>query len=312
MIEVLAGLLAALLLHVFFRAVSTNWPLSYVALSDMFELRVAANPARYVLFRFAPVLVVSTALATFVGEADGNRVLAVSIATSVHVASGIGRAVVSVVRSKAAFARSSLLAAYGVAAALILASGASGVWLSTTRVSSLVPDVATLLESLWTAVLAAVLGAYIVTVTRQDQTSVCDLLDRSRGNLPPELIALARQEAATHGADPILVQAILHAENLQRPAWTRRLERVKGLLLPRGTYGVMQMAADEPISDEESIRRAVVRLAGIVIPAMEYGGADYDILETTIKDYNSNPRYVELVRDLYYELHDPEPVGGSS
>jgi hypothetical protein len=103
------------------------------------------------------------------------------------------------------------------------------------------------------------------------------------------------------GADANLVAAVLLTENLRRPAWVRAIERAKGKLSAPGSYGVMQVMADKPISDRESIDRTIQGPLG----AAHVGGSDgwdYDALGKALSVHNDNPRFIELARQIYYSV----------
>ena len=92
--------------------------------------------------------------------------------------------------------------------------------------------------------------------------------------------------AAENGTDASLVRGIMIAENLQRPRWFRRLERIKG----RG-----------PISDEESVRRAVGgRLSGVQVLGAD-GNVDYTLLTAIAQRWNPDPTFVDLLWAGYFE-----------
>lgn len=308
MIEVLSALSSTFMLHAFFRAVASNWPHSYVSLSDMFELRITGHPLRYAAFRFLPVLVMALALSALLTSEGRNAGLGVAVMTISHLSVSVGLALVQLLRSKSSFARASLLVAYLGTASAIGLSGFVGWALSATPAAQLVPSAAVLVETLWTAVLAAILGAYVVTVSQHEPTMTSDLLTQARADATEDLQDLAIQEARAHNSDEHLILAILFAEVLQRPQWVRRLELLKSLIVKRGTYGAMQVAVPAPVSDRESIRMAVAdRLRGIQIARDEWGYPDDSALRRAIRAYNSNGRYIQLVLDLYYELrHEQE------
>jgi hypothetical protein len=84
-------------------------------------------------------------------------------------------------------------------------------------------------------------------------------------------------------------------ENLQRPRWLRTLERLKGRFAPHGTYGIMQVESDRPLSDRESVLVAVRdHFAGTAVAGHEDMWQRLNRLEPCLKRYNSNPDFVEL------------------
>jgi hypothetical protein len=170
------------------------------------------------------------------------------------------------------------------------------------QLQALVPEADELRGGLWTAILAGILGAYLTRVSARSEIPAAELVNASMRRVDPALLELARDLAQQYGADPDLVVAILLVENLQRPGWIRAIERVVGRLLPIGSYGIMQVKTDKPISDRESIELAIsTRLAGQVVP-LSGKFIDRAALTAIIRSYNGNRRFVELVETVYWEL----------
>ncbi len=175
--------------------------------------------------------------------------------------------------------------------------------ISRRALSPLVPDVPDLAESLWTALLAGIVGAYIVKVSRVGAKDPDQLLARSRRTIPDDLWSYAESTSVNHQADPKLTHALMLVENLGRPPWFRRLEAAKGLVLPAGTYGVMQVESTKPISDKESIDSAVMRLSGVRPFVDGQGYLDVEGLREFAKSYNDDGDYADLVVEAYSRLH---------
>jgi hypothetical protein len=122
--------------------------------------------------------------------------------------------------------------------------------------------------------------------------------------VPRPLWDLAKRTADNAGADASLALAVMVVENLQRPPWFRRLERLKGFIFKRGTYGIMQVAAPQPITDEESIIRAVrERLTGVSVRSQS-GEVDWDLLDAFARTYNPNPNFSALLRSAISAIED--------
>ncbi len=165
-----------------------------------------------------------------------------------------------------------------------------------------VPPVDELFKSLWGTIFVAVVAAIVIAKTRV-QLDIGRLVQRSRQEVGPRLQKFARTEAVKAGADPNLVETILLTENLQRPEWFRQLERIKGRLFPRGSYGVMQVSSDKPISDEDSIIKAVdEHLHGSRVTIGSHGGPDYESLRKTLTAYNSDKVFVDLAIKIFWQV----------
>jgi hypothetical protein len=93
-------------------------------------------------------------------------------------------------------------------------------------------------------------------------------------------------------------------ENLQRPRWFRACERAKGKFFKHGSYGIMQVEADSPVSDEESIRIAVrTHLVAVSVPVVQntpgYFSVDYNALRAFALTYNPSESYATALTTAY-------------
>ncbi len=304
MAEALLGLAGAVLLHVFFRAVRSRWPESYFGVMDFTSYQLSLRFRNYLVFRFLPVLVVTFAVSAVAVSMENSGLVAAAIAACLHGLSTAGRAAVGAIRTKGVFGRRLLLVAHAGVFGLVLVAGAIGGWLGTLeRLQVLVPGADAVVSDLWTALLAGVVGAYLVRVSARSEVDAAELIRQSTAKIDRGLLLLADELAAEHGADPRLVRAILLVENLQRPSWIRGIERSAGRLLRVGSYGIMQVQTDTPISDAESVQVAVqTRLAGRTSPRTGHGSIDIKRLRGHIRSYNGNERFVQLVENVYLEL----------
>jgi hypothetical protein len=183
----------------------------------------------------------------------------------------------------------------GVLVAALLASLSRGLF------APIVPDASELSATLWTAVLAGIIGAYLTRVARHGGLTENEMVADSRRRIPPHLWDAAGAAAEAHGVDADLVHAVMIVENLERPPWTRALERLKGRVLPSGTYGIMQVWADRPITDEESIQRAVERFVGVDVIG-DGGLLDRQVFKAFAARYNPDLNFAMLLENAYYHI----------
>lgn len=307
MTELVLGAAGALLLYVFFRAVEARWPENYYGLSDLTSYQLSLRLTSYVGFRFLPVVVVSFAVSVIADSFGGRGWLAAFYTALFHGAATAGRASIGAARHSGIFGRRLLLAAHaGVFIAVLCAGVVGGLLGEIDALHAVLPDPEAMKSDLWTALLAGIFGAYLARVSWKTEIDPQRFVRESTRRLNPELLRQAEAAAARYEADPNLVKAILLVENMQRPNWIRSIERAVGRWLPIGTYGVMQIRSDEPISDRESIERAVAtKLAGATVPKTADGRRDdWTGLQRIVRQYNGNKRFVELVETTYYVLRD--------
>lgn len=301
MTEAIVGVfLGSAFLYVFFKAIQLNWPESYFGVGELAAYAISASPWRYALFRFGPVLVTSLFVAVSVDRAGGDgRVAAIGTA-GVHglLTSGLGLAQAVRWPSDLRKHRRPILIIRG-----IVLFGAAGIGLLASMIRSalspIVPPISEIGPTLWTGIIAGVLGAFIVQISRGHPVTEQDMIENSMKDIPASLWKFADGIALEHGVDADLTRAIMVVENLQRPSWFRHLERLKGRLLPAGTYGIMQVTSDRPLSDEESIEKVVIeRLSGVVVKDAG-GSANRERLESFAKTYNPSRDFASLLTIAY-------------
>lgn len=300
--SVLAGAIGTAFLSLIFSVARARWPHSYYAVGDLASYRISLHPARYIAFRFLPVALVTVLAGTTAEGVGGDPLITGFVLATLHISTTAGRATLRLLRDGRVFAREvqaivHLLVSIGVLAAALVGGLLAGL----DGAEEFVPTPSDIPLALWTAAFAGFSGAFLIQFTRRSTPEVQELLKQSRATVGEELWLAAEDASAAAGADPYLVKAILLVENLQRPPWVRRLERTKGRLFKRGTYGVMQVQSEGPVSDTESVRIAVHdRLLRKQVP-IEYE-ARTEALQNILSAYNGDPRFIELATVFYEEI----------
>lgn len=302
--EVLAVVMGVGFLHVFFRAVESQWPASYFALSSGPDYAITRSLGRYLAFRLLPVLVVSIFAAATLTRSNRHVVVPVAVIGASHAALTSGRALVGVIRSGRLRRRPLLglmhpavmLAVVGVSVAGALTAGSF---------RSIVPDLDAVASDLWTGLIAGVVGAYAIRVSQGRFLDTGDVLKQSRRSIPRDLWELAGDVALRSSADPRLVHAVMLTENIQRPGWFRRLERIGARLLGKpASLGLLQAPGEHGESDEALLERAIVeRFAGVSITSAD-GYVDWQAVEAFATSYNPDPAYSELLSAAIHETED--------
>ncbi|MGD8151221.1 hypothetical protein [Ornithinimicrobium sp. Y1694] len=152
------------------------------------------------------------------------------------------------------------------------------------------PSIEDFRAAIWTAAVAAVLGASFLRVTSQVHGDHHGPdLDWIRNDVGRALWEKIPQIAVKYHADPHLVQAVVAAEVMQRPRWLRRIER----RWPRTkSFGVAQVSSDRKLTDTESVTLLSQRLADVQVP-IEYGTVKRTpTLEWTLEKHNPNPAFI--------------------
>ena len=315
------GVVAAVLLNVFFGAVRHRWPESYSTLSGALEAFVIRSLGHYLLFRTVPVYMAAVFLAVTVDRLDLESSVAVAVMAIVHIGSINGRAIAVLLRRGRSGSGSRrgvlvlfhLLTGFIIVAASVVAVLSFPVW------RGLIPVPRDVVLALWTGLIAAVLAAHFQNFRRPEPTEE-ELVERAREDVGASLWDYAQESAWSHDCDPALVRAVIATEATQRPRWVRDLERMKGKVLPSGSYGAAQMSSPHPLSDEESIDALAASFAGYYPERTNEGNLKRERLAARLEGHNPTTAFVTICMAVYDHLqpyaiastealaHDGRPV----
>ncbi|HEY0248832.1 MAG TPA: hypothetical protein VGC45_11290 [Gryllotalpicola sp.] len=312
----LLGAAGAALLWGFYRSLETRWPDHYISLNETFALRVSQTWIRVVSFRAIPVFIVGVGVGVTTNRLGGWAWVAIALATALHAAQSNVRAFIESVRGRDS--RDNFVINHGayhlVAIGITLTSGAAAIFCYRV-LGFLVPKPVALLENLWIAGFVTVVGGLALGLIGQPPSSrrsdgVSYLIWRGRRDIGIDLLDAAFETAVSDGTDPVLLQSIMIVEALQRPAWVRRIERVKGKFLPRGSYGVTQEYADHPLSDEEALRHTSSALSQWGLVSSDIGmHIDHGAIWLAASAHNPELRFIQSVQNVYGQLFYQDASG---
>lgn len=301
LVVVVGTVIGSALIYLFYIAVRTRWPANYASSSNDFGMIVNRTILRYAAFALGPPYTVALLVSTTVGRAGGaGMVVAVLIGAFQVCYLRVPEIYRTLRYNHTAMRMPTVLTEVGLAVATLAVAALGG--FGPGPLGFVVPPIDELFKSLWGTIFVAILAAIVIAKTRV-QLDIGRLITRSRREVGPRLRELARSEAVKVDVDPDLAETVLLTENLQRPDWFRQLERIKGRLFPRGSYGVMQVSAERPISDEDSIVRAVAgHLRGLVLATGKHGGTDYESLRAALAQYNNDSVFVDLAMNIFWQV----------
>ena len=283
LVDLICGILGAALLTVVYYGFEFQWPGTYRNLADTFGLRITERLWRLVSFRAGPVFLTSILIWSISNRLAGTGWLAVTLTVVLHVAGSNGRAFIKSFipgRPEAVINYGS----YHLAAGSIAIAAGVGGSLIAPFAQNYVPSRQSFVDGFWTALLVATAAGFVLRVVGtdapdRDPGSTDYLTTRAQRDASIDSFDMIFSTASAANADPLLVKAFAIAEILQRPSWFRRGERAFGKLRGRGTYGIMQIAADRPISDRASVQIFSETIAGQVF---------FDLLEGSFATAASN------------------------
>lgn len=290
-------------LHIFYRALEVRWPQFYYSASDTFTRSVSASPWRYLAFRIVPVFAVSFFVSASMRRADFAFVWSPLAVAAIHAATTNGNALLlAILHTRRSFGFWAVSTQHLVALLGSLVGGLSGLILAKQDWAlRLVPSPNEIAGSLWTAIIAAALGAYAMKFSGPQSADIEGLIKKSRKSIDDILWRQAEEVAVSTNTDPLLVVSIMLVENLQRPRWFRQLENILAYLGHHGTYGIMQVQRDYQISDIESVRIACTEHLRNARP---YFGdfPDPDSIREVAKRHNGDDAFIEMTWQIYYRL----------
>jgi hypothetical protein len=281
----LIGGASGVVLNIFYMTVKHVWPENYFGLDGSVDPVVSRNIARYLVFRFVPPAVMIGVAALTSERLGGDALLAALAALLVHIA----RLVVDAAKK----GRSKLWGQVRNRLILIvlLATVAYAAYAIRSILAPIVPLPSELVANLWAGILAAIGAVYLqkVVLVRKNPAEV---ISASFDEVSVDIARYAVSASVSLGLDPKIVLALMCAENVQRPRWFRRLER----LLPPDTRtgGIMQQVG--AVDDRHSVDLALNRfIAAWGQPEIDYdGNTDEYWLEKQALDYNHNYEFAHL------------------
>lgn len=312
-VDLLYGCLAALalsiILHYCYRLIKSEWPASYQSLFESTTYRKALRPVRYVVFRSTPIIL-SAIFGTVQLERYEKPVWLFGILLWIfHTLDTNGRALLELrdqyddnVTKRPRQALYVLM----IVGTLILIQVSVLVALYVSRntdvLDVLIPDIADIIVDMWVGIIGIILFFMFLQLINIDR-SYEGAINRIRKQIDSHFMRYVRSTVTDTGFDFRLFEAVLIAESLQRPRWFRILERLKGLVWKSGTYGVMQVRSDRPLSDRESIDKALSEYGNLFINVSDrHDDGWYSDVVTRLRIYNGSEAFIQTVMDAYDEL----------
>ena len=308
---IFSAVLSAVILHIAYLAIRSNWPDSYTSVSDFGTNLKINRPLSYIAFRLGPVFII-TLFGSVNLERSGYYVwLFAALLILLHGGTTVGKANYKLIRSKRRPIRFwPLLILYMIVFCAVVATIILAVCLRN-LLEPLVPDVKEIIPEIWGALFVGILAAMFYVATSNRIVHSNNIVAKQRERIGQSLLDYARLEAKKAQCDPILLEAIMITESIQRPKWFRRLERILGLIYRRGTYGIMQVRNDRPIGDKQSIDIAIrnhLNESGNIVDSE--GNYDFELLEQYIRAYNPSIAFInqasQIAKELYIEYY-PNP-----
>jgi hypothetical protein len=284
---------AAFALNEIFAFLRVEKTLNYFSISDILTKQM--NPIGFLLYRFAPVLIISLIVATHFRSTPAEA-WSVYLVIFSHVATKDLKGFYE--SSKYRHSLKSIIYLCIALVNLVIVAPLSIYITNHANLNAFKPTSQGVIDNLWAAFIILIVASFFYRMTRTNTNYTDKNIRKSVKRINPGLLQQAYDKSIQKNADPLLVIAVMIYENLQRPPWVRELEKLLSIIPGLSTTsGIMQIQSDKPLSDEKSVSIAIDKhFKDLPFPA------DYSKKEEILKSYNSDPRYPLDINAIYGEL----------
>lgn len=307
--DIIWGLGGAFCLYVFYRMLQTEWPQNYSDMSSVVDSASQKNLWIYSGMRVLPIYVVAVLVAVSVHNTEGRIWLGL-------IALGVGHIFTTNLRLPILRGLSSSKGrsrwghvAFHVLNTVMIAVAVAAAFPTWHFWKPITPDADELVQAIWTALFVGLMLTLLQRVGQYDRSPKA-LYARAKRDLGNGLSGVLDAKAAEHDVSIDFVRAIVLTECVQRPRWVRRLERLKGRFAGDGTYGVAQVSAASPISDNESIERLCTAHAGYYPVPNNDDQVNRTLLTVQFESHNPDPVFTTLAME-FFDMERPRPRDAS-
>lgn len=292
------GAIAGILLKPIFRAYALEWPAQYSDVANVVDSGSSRNHWVYFVFRFVPVLLTSALLVGVNSAFELSSFWSIVALIVVHLAvttlspgvwRDVGRQSWGTKVRRVLVHSLSLLTVVFAAVIPYLLRRFTDVW---------TPSALELKEAFWGSLLIGALFLLYRKLTRfteaQSQLSIQDILGRISKSNQSLVLKYARQ----YSTSPRFIISIVATENINRPVVLRRFERAVGLIFPKGTYGIAQIFSENPINDEESIRRLCRKYEGFFPVELDDRFKRVNLI-AKFAEHNVGSKFIDQATSIY-------------
>lgn len=274
-------------LQAFYKAFETTWPERYYDGVHGADPLVSRSSYRYAAFRIGPLLLALAVVGTTAHRLDLDRGFVAWTTTLAYASWGPGRRAIEALVHRPLMLGVAIHR-FGTTFGLLLAGLLYG--FVGGHLDRLVPNGKDTVLAAWIALFVFMFGRLSASVPAR-RPNIDELVRRGVLEIPDELMTLL-DEADSGKA----FRSVAIAENVNRPAWVRRFERL--LLRRNGSYGLMQVHSKRPISDEESVSRFIKKHECFA------GRQDWDAdeLEKLFRKHNPSEEFLSLATEVYWRV----------
>lgn len=300
------ALMGSFILSAVYRLIADDWPEIYTDTRSRVEDGLKRKPlSAYLLFRTGPVFVVAIFVSVILDRVGGSAWWGFWLMIAFYLSTTHGRAAAGVYQNRHHPNWIVLLSYHVFNSCVVVVVGTLGVLLRS-LFAPLIPLGRELSISIWAGIFTAVIAMLVrelFSPRERDSAVVISKLKRDIGGRAWSHVEKLGQESEVLMN---FVYAVVLAEAQQRPRWFRKLERIGGKVWKRGTYGVAQVLANAPMSDEESIDSLVSRIDVAQLEAAVEQGIFSDEFHAICLELNRDLAHVDRIGAFYQVLQERE------
>lgn len=297
--SVVVVLISNFILYLTYRLIEFRWPEYYFSPNDKTSILFSQTLFRYSLFRVLPLVLLLLAILGIVQKSNililDPALLGLTIGLIFGVindAKAIYRIIkktdgIKIYRNHVLQITVHLITIF----VLSLTGYISGVISRNTAYYILLPDVQGVVDNLWSSFFTVLIIFIGIKLRRHliIEVNLEDVIKNSSRGISENNLKLIENECIIHKADETLVKAIAIAENIERPSWFRKVEYILSFFGYRGSYGIMQVKSDHPISDDDSIRQAI---------KYYFSDSKNKPREEFVRKYNNDDNFLMFVEEI--------------
>lgn len=282
-----------------YRSIKTNWPESYTPISNMMTHNLRRRPfINFFIFRGGPVFLITLFTSVITERNGGYPWIGTMFLIITYLYLTDFRAIASIYH-RPRHPQWIILIIYHIIAIIIVSTSSILAVYFREKISYLIPSERDILISLWAGIFSSILISVSRIILEPPNVDMFKIINQLRLDIGKENWSYISE--VSNGDIPVknILRAIILTEAQQRPRWFRRAERIKGLFIKHGTYGVAQTLSEKPISDKESIRALAKNIPFDHYIRDSSGEFSHDALREIFMKHNPNSRNSEIILDFY-------------
>lgn len=296
------ALFGVLLLKSTYSLIDTRWPEAYTSVDTHVNVHIRTNPIRtYLLFRGGPVFIIATFISVSLDRTHGMVWAGFWTMILVYLASTTGLAIRDMLKPPRHPNWTMLSVFHALSLLVVVSIGILAVQLRS-LFEPIIPEGRELLIAIWAGVFATMMASVARRILTPQRAEGFEVIRSIKRDIGSKAWLYLVNSTPHQGKFLSFAMAVVLAESQQRPRWFRKLERVGGKFRGAGTYGIAQVAADGPLTDEKSIDLMFQKLdTPAVHSALAESDSSYEIYDICLS-WNDDYSHATRIRSFYEQV----------